>query len=194
MINQLKTHADRGGKPLFSMICVDFKLWTWVKTCLWSFTISFLFTLTSKQYAYQPVEAQYTTSWAYVYQREWRSDCNRCLSSPSVRRLLRLGLAVRHHRLKRRSGCGTNGPAVAVASWTAEISREIDTDKSHTLRLPGRRLSAEEAVAVPHPRNGGGFLGGEADKEARCAGGRFIWLMCLRLQQWAELAGRDESN
>lgn len=125
-----------------------------------------------------------TTSWMYVYQCEWRSDCNRCLSSPSVRRLPRLGLAVRRHRLKRRSGCGTNGPAVAVASWTGEISGEIDTDKSHTLRLPGRRLSAEEAVAaaaaavavaaVPHPRNGGGFLGGEADKEARCAGGRFI--------------------
>lgn len=124
-----------------------------------------------------------TTSWTNAYQREWRSDCNRCLSSPSVRRLPRLGSAVRRRRLKRRSGCGTNGPAVAVASWTGEISREIDTDKSHTLRLPGRRLSAEEAVAaaaaavaapVPHPRNGGGFLGGEADKEARCAGGRFI--------------------
>lgn len=124
-----------------------------------------------------------TTSWMYVYQREWRSGCNRCLSSPSVRRLPRLGLAVQRERLRRRSGCGTSGPVVAVVSWTGEISREIDTDKSHTLRLPGRRLSAEEAVAaaaaaaaaaVPHPRNGGGFLGGEADKEARCAGGRFI--------------------
>lgn len=38
--------------------------------------------------------------------------------------------------------------ADAAARWTREISWEIDTDKSHTLRLPGRQLSAEEAAGT----------------------------------------------
>lgn len=63
-------------------------------------------------------------------------------------------LAARCNEAERRSGGDTNGLAVAVASCTAEISREIDTDKSCTLRLPRRRLSAEETAAVAaHSRN-----------------------------------------
>lgn len=38
--------------------------------------------------------------------------------------------------------------AEAAARWTREISWEIDTDKSHTLRLPGRQLSVEEAAGT----------------------------------------------
>lgn len=33
--------------------------------------------------------------------------------------------------------------AAAAVRWTREINWEIDTDKSHTLRLPGRQLSVE---------------------------------------------------
>lgn len=65
--------------------------------------------------------------------------------SPPVCRVLGLGLAVWWDRL---IDGGSNGPVVAVASWTAEISRQIDTDKSRTLRLPRRRLSVEETEAA----------------------------------------------
>lgn len=47
--------------------------------------------------------------------------------------------------------------AEAAARWTREISWEIDTDKSHTLRLPGRQLSVERRQE-PYPINGAGFL------------------------------------
>lgn len=57
----------------------------------------------------------------------------------------RLGGLVRS--AKRRRG-GTKGLMVAVASWSGEISREIDTDKSRTLSLPRRRLSAEGTEAA----------------------------------------------
>lgn len=49
---------------------------------------------------------------------------------------------------KRWSGGGTNGLMVAVASWSGEISWEIDTNKSPTLKLPRRRLSAVETEAA----------------------------------------------
>lgn len=79
--------------------------------------------------------------------------------------------------------------AEAAARWTREISREIDTDKSHTLRLPGRQLSVEEAAGtishkwhwvslilclqragkLNHP-----VVYGAEDKKARCAHRHFI--------------------
>lgn len=49
----------------------------------------------------------------------------------------------------RRIGSRMNGqPRQAAARWTREINWEIDTDKSHTLRLPGRQLSVEQAAGT----------------------------------------------
>ena len=79
--------------------------------------------------------------------------------------------------------------AEAAARWTREISWEIDTDKSHTLRLPGRQLSVEEAAGtishkwhwvslilcsqhVGKPNHPDVY--GAKDKEARCAQRHFI--------------------
>lgn len=91
--------------------------------------------------------------------------------------------------------------AEAAARWTREISWEIDNDKSHTLRLPGRQLSVEEAagtishkwhwvslilclqhVAARWKMPNHPVVYSTKDKEARCAHRHFIWLMCLQLE------------
>ena len=41
-----------------------------------------------------------------------------------------------------------NGRQKREPRWARKISWEIDTDKSHTLRLPGRQLSVEEAAGT----------------------------------------------
>lgn len=79
--------------------------------------------------------------------------------------------------------------AEAAARWTREISWEIDTDKSHTLRLPGRQLSVEEAAGslsqkwcwvslILCSQRAGNLnqpvLFRGKDKNARCAGRHFI--------------------
>lgn len=72
----------------------------------------------------------------------------------------------------------------AAARWTREINWEIDTDKSHTLRLPGRQLSAEQAAgSISYKRLWAFFfffnsllVAGKSsnDKKARCAWRRLI--------------------
>lgn len=47
-----------------------------------------------------------------------------------------------------RQAGGAAAAAAAAASRAGEISWEIDTDKSSTLRLPGRRRRAEEAAGA----------------------------------------------
>lgn len=79
--------------------------------------------------------------------------------------------------------------AEAAARWTREINWEIDTDKSHTLRLPGRQVSVEQAAGtisykwhwvslmlgsqhvkkLNHP-----VVDSRKDKKARCAQRHFI--------------------